>query len=231
MKVPVAVAGIVLGFCLSPVAQAAADILIDNPSVRASLITYAPGEPSGEHEHLDPRFVYVLSGGTLQSTARGGSPQLTPMVTGGCMYAAPVRHALQNAGDTTLHLLEIEIKNAPWRSDNALRTCNDVPPSDGAPSAHVERTVLYAESGLIVSRIVIPPGSRDRAGSIRGPRLVFVLEGGSLASRLTNGSKAIATREAALWIDADAPLINQDTHSALTVLEITPSGNEESGER
>jgi hypothetical protein len=38
---------------------------------------------------------------------------------------------------------------------------------------------------------VIPAGSRDKAGSIRGPRLIFVIDGRSLVTRLPNGSKGV----------------------------------------
>jgi len=225
MRLWMAFAGVVAGLCLPGVARASGDVLLDNPSVRVSLNTYAPGELSGEHEHFVPRFVYVISDGMLQSEVGDEPPQTTNMTAGSCMYAAPVRHSLENAGATTLRLLEIEIKNATWGSRAPLQPCNPTLPREKGPVSKLERTLLYAGSDLIVSRIVIPPGSRDRTGSIRGPRLIFVLDGRSMATRLPNGSKAIATYEAALWVDEDAPLINQDSHAPLTVLEITPTSS------
>lgn len=227
-----AAVGTVFMALLLSAALAGSDILIDNDSVRVSLNTYAPGEPSGEHEHLAPRFVYVLSDGTLQSVTESGPPQLTAMVAGTCLYAPPVRHSVDNAGDTTLGLLEVEIKGANGPSRGRAQACSPVEPEEKPRAGRLQRTLLFAGPDLVVSRIVIPPGARDRAGSIRGPRLVFVLEGGPLATRTAGGGKAIATREAALWVDADAPLINQDAHAPLTVLELTPtSGSDSSGER
>lgn len=223
MTCRMAVVGTVLTLLLPCIAQAGSEVLLNNASVRVALNTYAPGEPSGEHEHVAPRFVYVVSGGALQSEVGDNPPQLTDLVAGTCMYTAPVRHSVQNAGDTTLRLLEVEIKRASWHSDRSAQPCSGSAPKDRPQSSHVERTLLYAGSDFVASLITIPPGSRDRAGSIRGPRVVFVLDGGSLSTRLVGGTKAIATSAAALWVDEDAPLVNQDGHSALRVLELTPS--------
>jgi len=226
MRLRSAMLGAVLGLCLPPAARASSDILIDNSSVRVSLNTYAPGELSGEHEHFVPRFVYVLSGGTMQSVVGTDPPQSIEMTEGSCLYAAPVRHMIQNAGDTTLRLLEIEIKGAT-RGPRGLpsQSCTVPLPDEKESRPRLERKLLYAGSDLIVSRIVIPAGSRDKSGSIRGPRLIFVIDGRSLVTRLPNGSKAFATNEAALWVDEDAPLINQDSRAPLTVLELTPTSN------
>ena len=215
----------IMVMCLPALAWASSDILLDNLSVSVSLNTYVPGELSGEHEHFVPRFVYVLSDGTLQSVVGDEPPQIVQMVAGSCMYAGPVRHMLQNTGETTLRMLEIEVKSATRGPRTAIQACTPLVPSEKRSGSRLERTLLYAGPDIVVSRIVIPPGSRDRAGSIRGPRLVFVIEGRSMATRLPNGSKAIATTEAALWVDEDAPLINQDSNAPLTVLELTPTSN------
>lgn len=231
MRCRTALVGAMLAMLVSGVARAGCEPLLDNASVRVSLNTYAPGEPSGEHEHLSPRFVYVISGGTLQSVVGEAAPQVTDMVAGTCMYAAPVRHSLQNTGDTTLRLLEVELKRASWSSEKSSQPCTASEPKDPPRSGRIERTLLYAGRDLVASLITIPPGSRDRAGSIRGPRLVFVFDGGSLSTRLVGGTKVIATSTAALWVDEEAPLVNQDGRSSLQVLELTPSSFNGSGER
>src|SRR5262245_2336342 len=205
-------------------AHAGSEVLIDNSLVRVSLNTYVPGEPSGEHEHLAPRFVYVLTDGALKSIAGSDPPDVVNMVAGSCMYAPPVRHSVQNAGDTILRMIEIELSGARGTSDGRIQRCPQRVEREMRPS-RVERDVLFAGADFVASRIVIPPGSKDKAGSIRGPRLVFVLEGRSLASRQAGGSKAIATKDAALWVDEEAPLINLDTDAPLVVLEVTPNQN------
>jgi len=102
MRLLSALVGVAVGMCLAAPARASCDILLDNASVRVSLNTYGPGEISGEHEHFVPRFVYVLAGGTMQSVVGTDPPESVEMAEGSCMYAAPVRHMIQNAGDTTL---------------------------------------------------------------------------------------------------------------------------------
>jgi len=205
-------------------AWAGSELIIDNSLVRVSLNTYVPGEPSGEHEHFAPRFVYVLTDGTLKSVTGSDPPEVMNMVGGSCMYAPPVRHALQNTGDTTLRMVEVELIGARGTTDGRVQPCPQRVERERRAS-RVERDVLFAGGDFVASRIVIPPGSRDKAGSIRGPRLVFVLEGRSLAARQAGGSKVIATKDAAIWVDEEAPLINLDTDAPLIVLEVTPNQN------
>src|SRR5439155_3921202 len=133
----------------------------------------------------------VLSGGTLESVSATGQTQSTTMTQGSCMYAAPIRHSVRNTGETTLRLVEIEIKDAPGPHDGKTQRCIEHPNDGGPPRANrVQRSVLFAGPDLVVSRIVIPPGSKERAGSIHGPRVVVVLVGGPLVTRTVGGGKA-----------------------------------------
>jgi quercetin dioxygenase-like cupin family protein len=203
------------------------ELLVDNDFVRASVSTFAPGELSGEHEHRYPRFVFVLSEGTLETVEESGT-QRTTLVRESCLYAAPVRHSVRNIGETTASLLEIEIKEGRGPSKK-VQACSDLvsPPPDGRrrsrESRKVRRRVLLAGPDLVASRVEIPHGRRERGGSIRGPRLLYIVRGGPLETRQPNGSRAVATEGAALWAGEDAPMINKSDSRDLVLIEVTPT--------
>ena len=200
-----------------PSALAASQVLVDNDAVRASLNTYAPGEGSGEHEHRDPRFVYVLASGTLRSTDPSGTVSERIFHEGTCLYAAPLRHSVRNEGKTTVRLLEVELKGATGPPGGMLACPAQgeafAASRPGGPGASVgsaprapRRSILLVSAELTASRVEMKSGTREPADPGRRGRFLFVLAGGHLASTAPDGARTLAGPGEALWIDGSAGL-------------------------
>ncbi|RMF71277.1 MAG: cupin domain-containing protein [Acidobacteria bacterium] len=70
---------------------------------------YEPGEVAAMHEHPKPRYVVVISGGTLLATAPDGTRRRLELKTGQVVIRPAERHALENVGRTRIEVIEIEI--------------------------------------------------------------------------------------------------------------------------
>src|SRR5258706_5844630 len=74
LQVALAVAGACLcaglwraeGAPLAPEVQGSSAVVLENDRVRVHAISYPPGARGREHEHVVPRAVVVLAGGTLE---------------------------------------------------------------------------------------------------------------------------------------------------------------------
>jgi len=110
---PVA-AAVTLGLSTGSTAQTPApasavqeQVLVDNDTVRVSLLTFPPGAASGEHVGLDPELGIVLEGELTLVTA-AGREVLSP---GGVRWLpALVPHDARNEGAVPLKLWVVLVK-------------------------------------------------------------------------------------------------------------------------
>jgi len=89
------------------------EVLIDNEKVELVRLTYPPGTESGMHTHVHPhRTVYFVQGGTLKLVPKGQPHKARTITakTGDALYLPSMSHNVINVGDTTVILLENEIK-------------------------------------------------------------------------------------------------------------------------
>jgi quercetin dioxygenase-like cupin family protein len=71
--------------------------------------------PAGvkEQVHSHPAYViYVLAGGKVRNYAADGKTTEAELKTGDVLYREPLTHAAENIGDTTLHMILVELKTA-----------------------------------------------------------------------------------------------------------------------
>jgi oxalate decarboxylase/phosphoglucose isomerase-like protein (cupin superfamily) len=74
--------------------------------------TYPPNTGVAMHEHRYPHVVYVVKGGTVQTSAPDGSVSTLELQTGQTLWRNAQSHSTRNIGSTTYQVLEIEIKSA-----------------------------------------------------------------------------------------------------------------------
>jgi quercetin dioxygenase-like cupin family protein len=105
------VAGLVLagapGTAQSPGGGVQEQVVVDNETVRVSLLVFAPGAASGEHVGVDPELGIVLEGELTLVTA-GGREVLGP----GAVRWLPalVPHDARNEGAVPLRLWVVVVK-------------------------------------------------------------------------------------------------------------------------
>lgn len=87
--------------------------LLDNEHVRVIETTYPVGASIPMHTHGFPHVIYVVEGGTLQTTTPDGTLEkhdLTPRET---LWAKAQAHATRNIGSTPVRILEVEVRTSP----------------------------------------------------------------------------------------------------------------------
>ena len=75
--------------------------------------------PAGvkEQVHSHPAYViYVLEGGRYRNYASDGKVTEGELETGDAIYRDPLTHAAENIGNTTMHMILVELKNATGQS-------------------------------------------------------------------------------------------------------------------
>ena len=83
---------------------------LDNQRVRVLESTIKPGDKEQLHSH--PAYViYVIAGGKFRNHAADGTVTDGEFKTGDVIYRSPVTHWAENTGETTIHLVLIELKN------------------------------------------------------------------------------------------------------------------------
>ena len=86
----------------------------ENEKVRVLEAELPPGVKEQVHSH--PAYViYVLAGGKVRNYASDGKITEAELKTGDVLYREPLTHAAENIGDTTLHMILVELKTAPSR--------------------------------------------------------------------------------------------------------------------
>ncbi len=86
-------------------------VRLENERVRVLEARIPPGEGHGMHWH--PRhLVYTLSSYKVQDTFPDGSTKTMERDAGECLWEEELTHATVNIGETAVHALIIEIKDA-----------------------------------------------------------------------------------------------------------------------
>ena len=86
-------------------------VKFENDKVRVLEATLPPGVKEAVHSH--PAYViYVLEGGKYRNYASDGKTSEGELKTGEVLYRDPLTHAAENIGNTTMHMILVEMKNA-----------------------------------------------------------------------------------------------------------------------
>jgi quercetin dioxygenase-like cupin family protein len=206
-------------------ASAATEPLLENDLLRASVSTYVPGETAGMHQHRAPRFVYVISGGTLRSTEASGIVAETVYEPDTCFYASPTSHDLRNVGDSTVVLLEVEVTHGLGASQAVvpcrLQSSPELPGAALPKPPAIRRSMMLINPDLIVTRVAFTSGSREARTVVRPGRLIYLLSGGTLEVRRPTGERTMATPGAVLWVDPGIAL-SSHPNGDLALIEIEP---------
>jgi beta-alanine degradation protein BauB len=89
-------------------------VKFENEKVRVLEAELPPGVKEQVHSH--PAYViYVLAGGKYRNYAADGTTTEGEFKTGDVLYRDPLTHAAENTGDTTLHMILVELKTSPSR--------------------------------------------------------------------------------------------------------------------
>jgi quercetin dioxygenase-like cupin family protein len=87
-------------------------VKFENEKVRVLEAELPPGTKEQVHSH--PAYViYVLAGGKVRNYGTDGKTTEAQLKTGEVLYRDPLTHAAENIGDTTMHLILVELKTVP----------------------------------------------------------------------------------------------------------------------
>jgi quercetin dioxygenase-like cupin family protein len=85
-------------------------IKFENDRVRVLEAELPPGVKEQVHSH--PAYViYVMAGGKFRNYAADGKITEGELKTGEVLYREPLTHASENIGNTTTHLILVELKS------------------------------------------------------------------------------------------------------------------------
>jgi quercetin dioxygenase-like cupin family protein len=86
-------------------------VTLENARVRVLEAKLPPGAKEKLHSH--PAYViYVIDGGKVRNHAADGATSETELASGSTLYRDPVTHWAENIGNTTIHLILVELKDA-----------------------------------------------------------------------------------------------------------------------
>jgi quercetin dioxygenase-like cupin family protein len=85
-------------------------VRFENNRVRVLEATLPPGTKEQVHSH-PANVVYVLEGGRYRNYAADGKITEGTLQTGEVIYRDPLTHAAENIGDTTMHMILVELKS------------------------------------------------------------------------------------------------------------------------
>jgi quercetin dioxygenase-like cupin family protein len=89
-------------------------VKFENDRVRVLEAELPPGTKEQVHSH--PAYViYVLAGGKVRNYTADGKTTETELKTGDVLYRVPLTHAAENIGNTTMHLILVELKTPASR--------------------------------------------------------------------------------------------------------------------
>lgn len=86
-------------------------VLIDNAQVRVLEATLPPGAKENPHSH-PAAVIHVIDGGQVRNHV-GDQVSESTLVSGRTLYREPTVHWAENVGETTIHLILIELKEQP----------------------------------------------------------------------------------------------------------------------
>jgi quercetin dioxygenase-like cupin family protein len=97
-------------------AQTPSDVKVDTPQARAVVVTLQPHQTNPAHEHPMNRVVICLDPGQLTLTHSAGKVERVAFKAGDVRWRpASGAYVTENTTDHPIHLVEIELKNAPPR--------------------------------------------------------------------------------------------------------------------
>lgn len=86
-------------------------VLFENERVRVREVLMEPGIDYAPHTHQFPHVGVIVKGGSLEFTEKGKS-QTVDFKEGSVGWRdAGVTHNIRNVGKTTVHVVEVELKN------------------------------------------------------------------------------------------------------------------------
>src|SRR5947199_7912576 len=86
------------------------NVQFENDRVRVLEANLPPGVKEQVHSH--PAYViYVLEGGKYRNYAADGKTTEGELKTGEVIYRDPLTHAAENIGNTTMHMILVELKD------------------------------------------------------------------------------------------------------------------------
>jgi quercetin dioxygenase-like cupin family protein len=86
-------------------------VTLENSRVRVMEAKLPPGAKEKMHSH--PAYViYVIEGGKVRNHAADGATSESELATGATLYREPLTHWAENIGNTTIHLILVELKDA-----------------------------------------------------------------------------------------------------------------------
>jgi quercetin dioxygenase-like cupin family protein len=84
-------------------------VKFENDRVRVLEANLPPGVKEQVHSH--PAYaIYVLEGGQYRNYVADGKTTEGELKTGDVLYRDPLTHAAENIGDTTMHMILVELK-------------------------------------------------------------------------------------------------------------------------
>jgi quercetin dioxygenase-like cupin family protein len=87
-------------------------VKFENERVRVLEAELPPGVKEQMHSH--PAYViYVLTGGKYRNYVADGKTTDGELRTGEVLYRDPLTHAAENIGNTTMHMILVELKTVP----------------------------------------------------------------------------------------------------------------------
>lgn len=87
-------------------------VTLDNEHVRVLEAIIPPGTKEKLHHHPQS-IVHVIEGGKMRNHFTDGRASDAVMVAGTSMWRDPITHWAENIGDTTVHVVIVEMKDAP----------------------------------------------------------------------------------------------------------------------
>lgn len=89
-------------------------VKFENDRVRVLEAELPPGTKEQVHSH--PAYViYVQAGGKVRNYTADGKTTEAELKTGEVLYRDPLTHSAENIGDTTMHLILVELKTPASR--------------------------------------------------------------------------------------------------------------------
>lgn len=89
-------------------------VKFENDRVRVLEAELPPGTKEQVHSH--PAYViYVQAGGKVRNYAADGKTTEAELKTGEVVYRDPLTHSAENIGNTTMHLILVELKTPASR--------------------------------------------------------------------------------------------------------------------
>ena len=90
------------------------EVVLNNETVEVVRLTYPAKSESGMHTHIHPnRVVYFVKGGKLELIPENKNEQskVLDVKDGQTLYLPATTHNVKNVGDTTVVIVETEIKH------------------------------------------------------------------------------------------------------------------------